>query len=130
MKLKAGEIRKIGDGLKEILDKELPVKPAYWLARIATKLESEGTAFEKARISLVTKHAKKDKDGKPEVMKDKNGKPTNQFNIPDMEAFNKEYLELANQEIDLDINPIKLADLGDISLKPVTLARLNKIIEE
>lgn len=65
MKIKAGELNKIKSGLDEILNKELPVKTAYWLARISNKVESEIGSYEKARINLATKLAKKDESGNP-----------------------------------------------------------------
>ena len=129
MKLKAGELRNIGSGLMEILKIELPVKPSYWLGRIANKISSEQKVFETARMSLIKKHAKKDKKGNPLVIKDKDGKPTNNFDVPDIEAFNKEFEELNKQEFEISIDPIKLDALGDIKIKPVILAKLEKIIE-
>jgi len=129
MKIKAGDLRMIAEGLFEILKIDLPVKPSYWLARIANKVESEMKAFETARMSLVKKHANKDEKGEPILIKDKDGKPTNAYDVPDMETFNKEFDELVEQEIEININPIKLDTLGDINLKPVILAKLEKIIE-
>ena len=129
MKIKAGEIRFIHEGLKEILQIELPVKPAYWLARFLTKLNQETESFEKARLNLAIKHAKKDKEGKALYKKDKDGKQLNEYDVPDIEAFNKEFLLLAEEEFEIDFKPIKLDDLGDIKLKPVILAKLEKIIE-
>ena len=129
MKIKAGDFRNIGSGLMEILGIELPVKPSYWLGRIANKISSEQKVFETARMALVKKHAKKDKKGNPLVIKDKDGKPTNSFDIPDMEAFNEEFKKLTELEIDIDIDLIKLDALGDIKIKPGILARLEKIIE-
>jgi len=128
IKLKAGDLRNIGSGVMEILKIELPVKPSYWLARIATKIDSELKAFETARMNLIKKHAKKDKKGNPLVIKDKDGKPTNNFDVPDIEAFNKEFKELTEQEFEINVDPIKLDALGDIKIKPVILAKLEKII--
>jgi len=129
MKIKAGDLRNIGSGLIEILQIELPVKPSYWLARIGNKINSEQKVFETARMNLIKKHAKKDKDGKPLVIKDRDGKPTNNFDVPDIEAFNKDFEELTEQEIEINIDPIKLEALGNIKIKPVILAKLEKIIE-
>ena len=111
MKIKAGEVKIINEGLKGILDIELPVKPAYWLARILNKMNQEAEPFEKARVNLVLKHAKKDKDGKPIFVKDAEGKPTNDIDIVDIGEFNKEFLVLANEEFEIDFKPIKLAEL-------------------
>ena len=130
MKITVGEIRLINEGLNEILEKELPVKPAYWLSRFMIKLDTELMAFEKARINLAIKHAKKDKDNKPLFKKDKDGKKINEYDISDMNAFQKEFAQLAEEEFEIDFKPIKLEMLGDIKLKPITLAKLEKIIEE
>jgi len=131
MEIKAGEFRNINEGLAEILNKELPVKIAYWLARFLTKLESEEKAFEKARINLVTKHSKKNKKGEPVIITSKvEGKDVSNYDLADPEAFQKEFEQLVEEKIVIDFNPIKLADLGDIKLKPITLAKLGKIIEE
>jgi len=130
MKFKLNEIRLATDGLGEILEKELPVKTAYWLARFLDKVNSENASMEKARINLVKKHAKKDDKGNPMFVKDKDGKDTNQYDIPDMDTFQNEFIELTNEEVEIDFKPIKLEQLGDIKLKPITLAKLGKIIEE
>jgi len=130
MKFKLNEIRLATDGLAEILEKELPVKTAYWLARFLDKVNSENASMEKARIILVKKHAKKDDKGNPMFVKDKDGKDTNQYDIPDMDTFQNEFIELTNEEVEIDFKPIKLEQLGDIKLKPITLAKLGKIIEE
>jgi len=130
MKFKLNEIRLATEGLAEILEKELPVKTAYWLARFLDKVNSENASMEKARINLVKKHAKKDDKGNPMFVKDKDGKDTNQYDIPDVDAFQNEFIELTNEEVEIDFKPIKLEQLGDIKLKPITLAKLGKIIEE
>lgn len=132
MKFKVGEFRNISEGLEEILTKELPVKPAYWLARFLIKLDSEVKAFERVRLNLAVQHAKKDKDGNPILIirKDKDGKDINEYKIADAKAFEKEFLELIEEEIEIDFKPIKLEALGDVKLKPITLAKLGKIIEE
>jgi hypothetical protein len=130
MKIKVNEIKSIGEGLNEILEIALPIKTAYWLARLVNKLDSELKAFERVRMNLVTQHAKKDKEGKPLFKKDKDGKDTNEVVVVDMEKFQKEFIELAEEDLDIDFKPIKLADLGDIKIKPIILAKLGKIIEE
>ena len=118
-------------GLDVILAKELPIKPAYWLARFLDKIRSEMEAMEKARVKLVEKLAKKDKDGKPIMKKAKDGEPQ-QYDLTDenMAKFQEEYNELGKEEFEIDFKPIKLVDLGDITLKPIVLVQLGKLIEE
>jgi len=134
MKITLNEVRTMTAGLDVILAKELPIKPAYWLARFLDKIRSEMDAMEKARIKLVEKLAKKDKDGKPLMKKDKDGKqldpPQYDLTGENMEKFQKEFAELNEEKIEIDFKPIKLEQLGDINLKPIVLVQLGKLIEE
>ena len=130
MKFNLNQIMVMQTGLDAILAKELPIKPAYWLARFMDKVSFEYKAMESARMKLLEKYAKKDEDGKL-AMKKVKGKP-DEFDLTktNMKKFQDEYGELGKVEFDIDIDPIKLADLGDIKLKPFVLIQLGKIIEE
>ncbi len=130
MKVKVRELGNMRAGINEIVTEKLPAKTAYWLFRFLNKLTSEINAFEKARINLAIRHAKKDKNGKPLMEKDKDGKDINKYDILDKIAFEKEYMELTNEEIEIDWEPIKLANLGDVKLSILTLIKLGKIIKE
>jgi len=127
MKFSLNEIMGMNEGLNVILAKELPVKTSYWLARFLDKVGSETKAMETARMKLIEKYAKKDKDGKPLMKKD-----TNEYDITkaNMEKFQAEFGDLGKEEFDVDFTAIKLADLGDIKLKPIVLIQLGKIIIE
>jgi len=128
MKIKINEIRLICEGLREL--PELPKKPAYWLSRFFSKLISEEKAFERVRMNLLTNHTKKDKEGKPLYVKNDKGENTNNYDVIDMNKYQKEFMELTEREFEIDYKPIKLADLGDVKLKPFTLLKLEKIIKE
>lgn len=132
MKFNLNEVRAMTEGLDVILQTELPVKPSYWLARFLDKVQSEMTAMEKARMKLIEKYAKKDKDGKPIFKKDKDGKQMNEYDLTkkNLEAFGKEFATLGEEEFEIDFKPIKLDQLGDIKLKPMVLVQLGKIITE
>ena len=134
MKISLNEVQGMQEGLDVILAKEIPVKPAYWLARFLDKIRVEMEAMEKARIKLVEKLAKKDKDGKPVFKKDKDGKQIepNQYDFTNenMVKFQAEFNELGKEEFDVDFKPIKVDQLGDINLKPIVLVQLGKLIEE
>jgi len=134
MKFSLNEVMRMQAGLDVILGKELPVKVSYWLARFLDKIRSEMDAMDKARIKSIEKYAKKDKDGKLLFKKDKDGKPLDpqQYDLTDkdMVKFQEEYAELGKEEFEIDFKPIKLDQLGDISLKPIVLVQLGKIIEE
>jgi len=132
MKFTLNEAIEMTEGLNEILTKEVTVKAAYWLARFLEKVSSEMKAMEKARMKLIEKYAEKDKDGKPLFKKDKDGNSLNQYDISNenAEKFSKEFEELKAEEFDIEFNPVKIDQLGDIKLKPLTLVQLAKIIVE
>ncbi|GAG58736.1 unnamed protein product [marine sediment metagenome] len=134
MKFNLNEVQAMTQGLDVILGTELPIKPAYWLARFLDKVQSEMKAMDSARIKLIEKYAKKDKDGKPIFKKDKDGKELDpqQYDLTkkNMEIFTTEFTELGKEEFDVDFTAIKLADLGEIKLKPIVLVQLGKIIVE
>lgn len=127
MKFNLNEIMAMTEGLNTILAKELPAKTSYWLARFLDKVASEQKAMEKARVKLLEKLAKKDKDGKPLMKKDKDEYDLTKAN---MTKFQTEINELGKEEFDVDFKAIKLDQLGNIKLKPIVLMQLKKIIVE
>ena len=132
MKVTLNEVRQMQPGLDVILAKELPVKTAYWLVRFLDKIRNEIGATERMRVKMIDKYAKKDKDGKFIMKKDEKGKDLQEYDFTkeNFVKFAKEYDDLSQIEMDIDFKPIKLADLGDIKLKPVVLIQLRKLIEE
>ncbi len=125
MKFKLAELKPFSEGLTEILEIELPIKPSYWLGKLLRQVESELKAFEDARVKLIVKHStEKDDKGNPKV-----DETTNRYMV-DEEAFGKEFMELCEEEVDIEFKPIKLEALGDVKLKPITMAKLERILEE
>lgn len=125
MKFKLAELKPFAEGLREILDKELPVKPAYWLGKLLRKVETELNSFDETRMKLIVKHStEKDEKGNPKV-----DETTNRYMV-DEDAFGKEFMELCEEEVDIEFTPIKLEALGDVKLKPITMAKLERILEE
>ena len=123
MKLLLGEIRPMMEALNVVMDKEIPAKTAYWLSKALKELGSEFEAMEKARQTLVNKYAKKD-DEDQLIVED------NQYVMEDMAAFNAEFIELAEQEIEIKYKPISVDQLGDIQIKGTDLFKLGKLIKD
>lgn len=127
MKIKAGEISGVLDGLNQVADIDIPIKVAYWFARTAKQLQPEVQAFEQARMKLLKKHGKKDKKG--ELATDKNDQV--QWNRPeDAEAFSKEFKELAEQEAEIKMDPISIDRLGEIDIKPEIIYKLFPLMKD
>ena len=119
MKFNLIEIRALEQSLVKLNDKELPIRIAFRLGKFLKKIYEELALIEKYRKDLVKKYSNgEDKSGNYEVIKDKE------------EDFKKEFSELLMEEIDIDFSPISISELGDISLTPVDMIRLDKIIYE
>lgn len=136
MKLKLGELRPIMEALPAVLDKEIPAKTAYWLARAFKQIQPEFEPFERARQKLVEKHGKRyerdRKDKKGQVI-EKKGEliiKDNTYPMKDQELFNKEYNELAEQEIEIKYEPITVEQLGDAKIKGTDILKLGRLIKE
>ncbi len=128
MKLKLGELRSFIATLPVVLKKDLPGgKTSYWLARALVDLQKEFQVFEDTRKKLIDdKHGKrytKDKKENGKVIekkgdlvlltpKDKDGKPIGPgtFVMKDMEKFNKDYMEVAEQEVEIKYEPRPIDD--------------------
>ena len=123
MEFELGQLRGVVTALSAMMNNEdIPIKPSYWIAKIYKKLNGEFEDFEKIRIKLVEKHSAKDKDGKPVVDPE-----TNKYEIPDMEAFEKEFKEIAKEKVTVDIDKIAIDDLGDAKIQPQVLLFLDEI---
>lgn len=130
-------------GLDAILAEKIPCKPGYWLARFLDKINSEMKAMEKVRIKLLEKYAKKDKNGKPEFRKDKDGKQLEppQYDLinANKQKFEKEFADLGEETFEIDFKVINLEDIDTevcekcgrkkLTIKPVIWYQLGKIIK-
>lgn len=119
--IKLGELKGITKGLEEILGKELPIKPAYWFGKLTKNIQQEVHLFEAARRKLIEKHGQRDADGKLVT-------ENNRYMFTDTEAFNAEYNELANTDVEIDFKPILLDSLGDVKISPITMIGLEKFM--
>jgi len=135
MKLTLGEALAAIDSLAILIDKEIEFKEAYWLGRATDQIQNELNAFNKARTKLIMKYGKKDKNGELIVKygeKDKDGKPierSGRYDIPDQEAFQKDFDEIANEEIEIKYKPISADKFEGINIAPRVLIGLGRLIE-
>jgi len=153
VKLKLGELRSIIDALPKVLEEKLPVKTSYWLSRAAVDITKEFQVFEETRKKMIEgKYGKKytkDKkvDGKVVEKKgelimveseDREGNKISTYVLTDQEAFNKEFMELAEQEIEIKYEPrpiddfiIKDSEGKEINtIKGIDLLGLGRLIKE
>ncbi len=79
----------------------LPTKISYWLSRLLQSLEPLNKTYASERKKLIEKWCDKE-NGKP---KEENG----QYRVTEhMDEFNKDYLELLNIDLDIEMKEIEI----------------------
>lgn len=110
MKMKLGEVKGRFAGLLKISEKTFPAKVSYAIARNLKLLEKEYKDLEEQRLKICESYADKDKDGKA-VTRQKDGNTVYVFSEEAQEQLNKEYAELLDEEIDIDIHTVDVKEL-------------------
>lgn len=104
--------------LNRIIDQDLPIATAYKLSKLAKAVREELSSIEEARIKLIQKYGE-DTEGSWKVKKENEPK------------FHEEMAELLDQEVELNCDPIKVADLGaSFTLSAIDVANLDTLISE
>ena len=124
MKLTNGEIYNAKKPIEKLLDKELPVKTSYGLAKLAHKLNDQLQVIGQVIQGLRKTY------GTPDP------RNPNQFNVlpeidgvsnPEYEKFNEEIQELMAQEVELVIDVVTLPDT--LEVEPSVLMALDKFVK-
>lgn len=100
--------------LQKLSEQALPVKVSYSIAKAIKAVEAEFVTAEKQRIKLCEKYGKPNKEG-------------TQYDIEDVEGFNKEFAELMSLEVELNVKAIRLTD--EIRLSAQEVIALDGFIE-
>jgi hypothetical protein len=117
MKISLGQLVNSKDAIVELLNLPLPSKVAYQMIKFQKATELETSAFDEARIKLLTPFA--DEDGRVEFK-----------NVPeeDQAHINRELFELLSQETEVEFDPlldieqlIDFWDRKDVAVKASSL---------
>lgn len=87
--------------------KGLDAKTLYWLGKTVSKLTAELKAFDETREKLIEEHVERDPDGK-KVFAD-----AASVKLKDSDAFSAAMKKLRDVEIEIEVQPVLLADLGE-----------------
>lgn len=124
MKLLNGEIFNAREPLQTLMGKELPVKVAYGLAKMANKLNEQFKVIEDVRMGLIRKYGEADKENPQQI-----AVKLESENYP---KFVAEVTELMNQEVEVVIEKVKLPQEVDgkpLQIEPSILMALMQFVE-
>ncbi len=124
MKVKNDIIFMAKPSLEKLIEKELPVKASFALAKLVNRMLPTFAAIENTRNGLIKKYATADPDD------------PNQFSIPlDTEEhaqFTREFNELMEQEEELVFEMVTLPEMVDgvaLTIEPSVLMALEPFVE-
>lgn len=114
--------------LNGLINKQLPIKVSYAIAKNVSKIESELKVYNKERQKLIDKYCIKDEEGKNKI--DEN----NQLRIADehLEVWNENLEELLDIEVEIHIHKFDVNDLlnSNCEMTPSELMLIDYMIEE
>ena len=105
--------------------KDLPISLAFWISKNFEKIRQESQTYFEMKRKIAEKYSEKDENGKAKI--DSKGN----YEIQDMSKFIEELKELQEQEIEIELNVIKvkLQDLDGIKMTPAEMSCLMPFIE-
>lgn len=118
LKVKLLDVQKARDSLKKIFETSLPIKTSFVLGRVVKEVDKVYEEIEQCRVKLVEKYGE-ESEGKIAVKQENIG------------SFQKEFLELlTEQDVELNIEPMKLDLIEDVKLTPAEATFLTVFFEE
>lgn len=126
MEIKITEGRDFLDAYNVLKNKSLPIKTAYTIAKIAKKIQEDVDFYNEKFQDIIKEYGQFDENGNPiytegnHFIKIIEGKE---------EECQKKIAELEGLIIKLDIEPIKLDDLGEIEIDSGTIRKLLSVME-
>ena len=101
MKMKLVEVQMRANNLAEIVEKKLPYNLMRGIKNNLLRFQQELCLIEEERVKTIKKYAKKDENGEWVI---KDGRYT--FDEGEEEKYNKEFNELLQNEIDVDVQTV------------------------
>ncbi len=119
--IKLSNILNIIESLSYIADKEdISIKTSYKITKLYKILLQEAEQYRESNMKILNKYGEKDTNDKLKINED-----GNIFIITErLSEFNEEMNELNNIEVDIEFDPIKLDDFGNINIPPKYLINL------
>jgi hypothetical protein len=108
-----------------ILSKEMKLSLKYWLSDLSDKIVKEKEKVGKLREDLIKKHGTADDSGGISIpmyinqVFDENNKMVSADNNPVYEAFQKEYQDLLEEDVNIEYKAINLSEVQDIKTKDI-----------
>jgi len=118
MKVSLRNIYDSQTAIRKLVSADLPIKTAFRVTRMVRKINDIFQDVEKQRVALVEKYGEQAKDGNYKVKNE------------NITMFQKDFSELLNEEVEVDIDQLLLEELSNIKISAVELQALEPFIKE
>ena len=127
--LKYGDINntKLVGAFKAIKREKLPLPASCRFTKIAEKLDQHIISFQKEYQEFLTEHSEKDEAGLPVTEKNERGQVVG-YKMADAAGSSKVIGEMFEKEFTIDVNPVEVADLANVTISPDVLSHLSPFI--
>ena len=114
------------EALQNLAKKDLKARLALRVSKLLKAADTEIQSFNDARMNLIQKYGEKDSNN--ELIKDEEGN----CKIPESNTstFTNELNELVAEEVEINVNKIKLEDIEDLEFTPLEMSLLEDFIED
>ena len=118
MKLQLGQIQDMKDPMSRLTNEKLPLRVAFKLNKMIRVFDENLQVIEEERVKLVKALGEESDDGTMKVPKD------------NLEEFQKQYVELMMEEVEVDVIGFSIDDFGDAKVTTQDMLKLDAIFEE
>lgn len=115
MKITMMKVLNIREELDALFTKDIPIKASWKISKFIRQIENEYNDFQRNRTKIQDKYIDKT-IGK----------------VPDdkLELFRNDIEDLLDVEVELNVEPIDIKELGDVSMPPLALAKMAFMFSE
>ena len=125
IKVKISDLLNSTDVLQKLSKMDLKAKLAWQVSKLLKAADAEIQSFNETRMTLIKKYGQKDDSG--ELVTDDKGNC--KITEGSVEEFSNELNELLNAEVELNVNKVKIDELGEITFTPSDMVQLEPFIE-
>ena len=125
IKIKLDSLINSVEALQKLSQTEMKAKLAWQVTRLLKAADAEIQQFNETRMNLIKKYGEKDENGEI-VVDEKNNCKIAEDKVSD---FTKELTDLAESEVEINANMIKIDDLDALEFKPAEMSALEPFID-
>ena len=125
IKLTLKQIIEGQESLQKLSNQPLRGRTAFQIGRLLKELENILNDYNDTRIKTIQAYAKKDENGEFVI----NERNEYQFEPDQMTLYFQEIEKLINEELEINSNPIKFADIENLDFTPAEMTFLEPFLD-